>query len=221
MNGLTLKCIAVVSMLIDHVGAVLFPQYRWMRAIGRIAFPIYCFLLVEGYSHTRNVKKYLLRLGLFALISEIPFNLAFSGVWIDPDGTNVFFTLFLGLLAIHGCEFVKKKWEKYSLLGIGSFVVCGVVAEVVLDTDYGAWGILLIFILYEFKDQKIWEVVFSGVVFWCMTKIELFGLLAFIPIFLYNGKRGPNPPALKIGFYLFYPVHLLVIHLIWRMIYLM
>lgn len=100
LSGFTLKCIAMVTMLIDHIGYVLFPGYVIFRIIGRLAFPIYCFLLVEGAVHTSNWKKYLGRLFLFALISEIPFNLAIGGKLWYPASQNVFFTLFLGLLAI-------------------------------------------------------------------------------------------------------------------------
>lgn len=100
LSGFTLKCIAMVTMLIDHMGYVLFPGYVIFRIIGRLAFPIYCFLLVEGAVHTSNWKKYLGRLFLFALISEIPFNLAIGGKLWYPASQNVLFTLLLGLLAI-------------------------------------------------------------------------------------------------------------------------
>ena len=100
LNGFTLKWIAMLTMLIDHTGMVLFPQYRIFRIVGRLAFPIYCFLLVEGAVHTSNWKKYVSRLILFALISEIPFDLARSGQIVAADAQNVFFTLSFGLLAV-------------------------------------------------------------------------------------------------------------------------
>ena len=91
-----LKWIAIISMLIDHIGAVLFPWCEWMRIVGRLAFPIFAYLLVEGFVYTKDVKKYLVRLGLFALISEIPFDLAFFGTVFAPVHQNVFFELFCG-----------------------------------------------------------------------------------------------------------------------------
>ena len=109
MNGMTkkvgwnsfwLKMIAITTMLIDHVGAVLLPQYPILRIIGRIAFPIFCFLLVEGFMHTHDVIRYMTRIGLFALISEIPFDLLFYGRILDGTHQNVFFTLFIGLVML-------------------------------------------------------------------------------------------------------------------------
>ena len=96
-----LKMLAVISMSIDHTGAVLMPDCIWLRIIGRLAFPIYCFLLVQGFRNTSNIKKYIGRLALFAVVSEIPFNLAFYGTIIAEEFRNVFFTLLLGLLLLN------------------------------------------------------------------------------------------------------------------------
>lgn len=98
LNSFQLKCIAVITMIIDHTGAVLFPDNMTLRYIGRIAFPIFCFLLVEGFFHTRDVRKYMLRLGMFAVISEIPYDLAFRDTVIEFEHQNVFFTLFIGVV---------------------------------------------------------------------------------------------------------------------------
>ena len=97
INSFQLKWIAVITMIIDHTGAVLFPDDMVFRYIGRIAFPIFCFLLVEGFFHTRDVRKYMLRLGLFALISEIPYDLAFRDTVLEFEHQNVFFALLLGV----------------------------------------------------------------------------------------------------------------------------
>ena len=101
LNSFWLKMIAITTMLIDHVGAVLLPQYPILRIIGRIAFPIFCFLLVEGFMHTHDVIRYMTRIGLFALISEIPFDLLFYGRILDGTHQNVFFTLFIGLVMLY------------------------------------------------------------------------------------------------------------------------
>ncbi len=100
INSFQLKWIAVITMIIDHTGAVLFPDNMVFRYIGRIAFPIFCFLLVEGFFHTRDVRKYMLRLGLFALISEIPYDLAFRDTVLEFEHQNVFFALLLGVVMI-------------------------------------------------------------------------------------------------------------------------
>lgn len=212
MNGLTLKCIALVTMLIDHIGAIFFPQYMWLRMIGRIAFPIYCFLLVEGYFHTKNVKKYLCRLCAFALLSEIPFRLAFYND-VTHHSSNVFFTLFLGLLAMYICDSVKLQYPKLQAAGYGAFVIVSAIA-VWMNTDYDYRGIILIFIFYMFGNSKVTQLGLSALLFGMMSSVQLYGVLAFIPIFVYNGRRGPNHKALSMAFYLFYPVHLLVLYAI-------
>ncbi|MEG1773614.1 MAG: TraX family protein, partial [Oscillospiraceae bacterium] len=103
LSGFSLKLIALASMTVDHAGVVLFEQLEWMRMVGRLAFPIYAFLLVEGFVHTRHRGRYCLRLGMFALLSEWPFDLAVFG-GADMRGQNVFFTLLLGVLMLWGCE---------------------------------------------------------------------------------------------------------------------
>ena len=113
INGFTLKWIAIVSMLIDHMGAILFPQYIEMRIVGRLAFPIYCFLLAEGAVHTSNIRRYEIRLLAFACLSDIPFDLAFFG-GVTLEHQNVFFTLLLGVLVI-------EQFQKHE--GIDAFLV--------------------------------------------------------------------------------------------------
>lgn len=211
INGFTLKCIAMICMLIDHTGAVLFPQYRILRVIGRIAFPIYCFLLVEGAMHTRDIRKYELRLFGFALISEIPFDLAFRG-GINWDHQNVFFTLLLGVVAID-----LAKQCKYKLCEVLIFVPMIVVAEL-LNTDYGGKGIMFIFCYYLLYERKVVKQVLFAVENFLIygRSIQMFASLAVVPMLLYNGKKGPS---LKYFFYAFYPLHLLILYLIVRIIY--
>src|SRR5699024_2332190 len=98
LSGFQLKCIAILSMALDHTGAVLFPQEIWLRCAGRLAFPVFCFLIVEGFVHTHDVYRYMARLGVFALISEIPYDLAFRGVCLEFAYQNVFFTLLIGIV---------------------------------------------------------------------------------------------------------------------------
>jgi hypothetical protein len=182
--------------------------YRTLRNIGRIAFPIFCFLLVEGFQRTSNLKKYALRLGAFALISEIPFDLAFSSSLLEFHYQNVYFTLFLGLLTMTGCAAVETKFaENIWAKTICSLLVlfAGMGAAELLQTDYGMLGILCIMVLYIFRKNRLFQAV-AGALSFCWW--ELPAVLAFIPIYFYNGKRGWK---IKYFFYLFYPVHLLLL----------
>lgn len=231
--GSTLKMIALVTMLIDHTAAVLlirviranlFPTiqsqltvlYCIMRFIGRIAFPIYCFLLVEGFGKTHNVWKYALRLAGFAILSEIPFDLALNSTILEFGYQNVFFTLLWGLLAmiasdmVNRCFFKEQDSMAKKLGACAVTVTCTVVAALAaewMNTDYGAIGVVCIMVLYLFRNRKIAQICAGVVVFlW-----ELTAPLAFIPIGFYNGERGRQ---IKYLFYAFYPVHLLILYLI-------
>ena len=205
-DNFTLKIIAITTMLIDHIGCILFPDVIIFRAIGRIAFPIFCFLIVEGFFHTRNTWNYLIRLFVFAIVSEIPFDLAFHGTLFYWQSQNVFFTLALGLCALFCLEELNNRRVfaiPFSLIiAIAYFSNC----------DYGAGGVLLICVFYLTKENKIIQCLLIALLLYlCFGTFELYGLIALIPILLYNGKRGPS---IKMFFYWFYPIHLLALYLI-------
>lgn len=208
-SGLTtfqLKILAIVSMAVDHIGAVLYPELIWMRYAGRLAFPIFCFLLVEGYCHTRDVRKYMGRLGLFALVSEIPFDLAFQHPMWTLEKQNVFFTLFIGM----GMLWLLDN-EKEIIIRIGIVILAMWAAEF-LHTDYGFRGILLIAVFQMTRDKKAAQYIGGAAWnFLWMSRIQHAGALAMIPIALYNGQKGRS---MKYFFYLFYPVHLLILYLL-------
>lgn len=204
LSGFQLKCIAILSMALDHTGAVLFPQEIWLRCAGRLAFPIFCFLIVEGFVHTHDVYRYMARLGVFALISEIPYDLAFRGVCLEFAYQNVFFTLLIGI-AMMKLLSVTKLWpEKAAILILAMWLA------VVLRTDYNFRGILLIFMLYVFREQKflvaaaggLWNFLYTGT-------IQRYGVFSAVPMLLYNGKPGRR---MKYFFYIFYPAHLLILY---------
>jgi hypothetical protein len=227
LSGSTLKIIAMVTMMIDHFAAsVVYGMYYLdqydsqivaathdiMRLIGRVAFPIFCFLLVEGYRYTRNAWKYALRLGIFAIVSEIPFDLALFNKIVDLNYQNVFFTLLLGLLTIKIMDIV---WEKYQNTFAGwsaSFGVAllGIIAADLLRTDYGSRGVLCIVIFFIFRHSRLWQTV-GGTIAYVNLLSEPTATFAFIPIAAYNGKRGLK---LKYIFYIFYPAHLLIFYFI-------
>lgn len=244
-SGFTLKMIAVITMLIDHTAAIIiqrailapagtgfvtpdnaetwFMIYQIMRTIGRMAFPIYCFLLVEGFVHTRNVKKYALRLLVFALISEIPFDLAFNRRLWDYRYNNVFLTLFLGLVTIACIRFVNSrirlkgdsKAKNYLCMLVRFIVVMAIafagmaLAEVPFCTDYGAGGVAVIVAMYLLRQYPKTSFAAGVVLLTVMCgSIEIAALLMLVPIAFYNGNRGRQ---IKYFFYAFYPVHLLVL----------
>lgn len=212
INSFILKMIAIITMVIDHVGAVLFPMNMMFRYIGRISFPLFVFLLVEGSIHTRKIRKYELRMFLFALISEIPFDLAFSSEIVNIHSQNVFWTLGIGLVML---DLIQEAWiESQPIPIIWQFIVvavCSCVAQV-LQTDYGAGGILLIYLVWMTHENVPAQAVsFAVIAILFFGVVELPGVIAFLPILLYNGKKGPSA---KYIFYAFYPVHLFLLHLI-------
>lgn len=209
-----LKGIACVTMLLDHIGATMVQGYA-LRIIGRIAFPIFCFLMAEGTFYTRNPRKYGLRLMVGALLSEIPFDLAFRGK-LTWEYQNVMLTLFLGFLTVEIIQ--KTKFDIVKLLAVsGGFVL----AEWA-NTDYGGFGVLLV-VLFSQTRGKLWfQTVLVMMFSWMMNSlkipvlgmmvpIEMFAVFAMIPIALYSGRKATSSRAVQWGYYLFYPVHLMIL----------
>ncbi len=219
MSSFVLKLIAIITMLIDHIGAVLYPEIRWLRLIGRIAFPIFAYLVAEGFYKTSDVKKYLKRLFIFALVSQVPFYLAFK----EPTHLNIFFTLLISLYAIN--KYDETKNNIYVVLP-------GLVAELI-GADYGFYGVLTVFIFYKYhydfknmaKNQILLNLIYSGlnvigymiiggnigIIRILNLCLQSFSLISLILIWFYNGERGYN---LKYFFYSFYPVHIFILYLI-------
>lgn len=230
MTGSSLKMIAIITMFIDHTAAVILERvlygqglsaetmnlyivYMVMRLIGRLGFPIFCFLLIEGFCHTRNVKKYALRLFLFALLSEIPFDLGFIGSAFYWQYQNVFFTLFIGLLVLIGFRFGEERirWGRAFLIVFDFLVLlAGMCAANWLMTDYSGMGVLTIAAMYLFRKNRVLEAGVGCTVLTMMSLSELTAFFTLIPIHMYNGKRGWN---LKWFFYVFYPAHILLLYL--------
>lgn len=228
LSGTTLKWIAVISMLIDHTAEVLINHnaaltdpiwaqiYVLMRGIGRIAFPIYAFLLVEGFLNTRDVKKYLARMLTFAVVSEIPFDLAVFHTPFYWGYQNVFFTLVLGLLALAGENVVHQSVGTFAGTGLWkqalALILCVGTAQLI-NCDYGAFGVFFIILLYMTRYDKKTQTVLGAIsLIW-----EFPGILAFIPIRLYNGTRGRC--GNRYFFYAFYPAHLLALWVAGRFIF--
>lgn len=219
MSVFALKVLAILAMLLDHIAAVFLPDgtmpYMLMRGFGRIAFPIFCFLIVEGYFHTRNVKKYMLRLAGFAIISEIPFDICFYHKFFYWGHQNVFFTLLLGLVAIYAIDEIRKHFlESYLKTVVLQFtvIILAMVVAWYLSTDYSMLGILIIMVFYMNRGNIAQVVISLFVVTFCLgNTLQMYSLLALIPLYLYNGKKGPS---MRYVFYVFYPAHLLILYAI-------
>lgn len=236
MTSFALKIIAMITMLIDHSGDAYFKRNTAMNFIGRIAFPIFAFQITEGYTHTKNLKKYFLRLFIFALLSQIPFWL-FESTFTSNFTLNIFFTLFFGLLAIFcydklvNSKFIVVKNEKINtilkiIFGILPAIIFGIIAELA-KFDYGFFGIAIIFIFYIFRNKKLtMSIIFilaciikyfieylkyGNIIFYSL--ITTFTISSIIFILLYNGKQGRK---IKYFLYAFYPVHLLILFLLFK-----
>ena len=241
-----IKMIAVITMLVDHgahiflFGVVSFDEYLLLRGIGRIAFPLFVYLIAQGCKYSKKMELYVFRLGLFALISEIPFDLAFRGGNINfidfLNDTNIFYTLFLGVLAVYifqkmmfvqyedervwrfkglGTSVTKENLLGYAMLPLFLVPLFGIMALADwLGTDYGGLGVLFIVgmgIVVEFKHyffaQLLIIIVVMTALYGLLSDFWLFSLISIVVIVLGNGKLGPKA---KWFFYITYPAHLLL-----------
>ena len=232
LTAAVLHIIAMTLMLMDHLWATLLPAREWLTCAGRVAFPIFAFMAVEGYFHTRSFKKYILRMLLFAVLSEIPFDLMYGGTWFYPVHQNVLCTFLLGLLGVWLMEQVRKKGKTWMYLLVCVLVVpAGLVLGTLCMVDYYGVGVLTVFVFYFLHGRKWW--CFLGqlaALYWLnvellgglMYPVQLFGmefelcqqglaLLALIPIWLYRGRQGYRSKPFQYLCYAFYPVHMLLL----------
>ncbi len=217
LDGTVLKIIAMISMVSDHIGDMFFPGVTWLRMIGRLAMPIFSFCLAEGFAHTRDKKKYLFRIGVFALISEIPFDLAFEGK-VSFTHQNIMLTFFLSIAAlmmfdrIRGGKDAKAATVSVGKTILGVLAVAAVaVAALLLRADYTVFAVVAVFLFYVLREKHPLIRSGAGVAFLALTRtMGYYGAtgLSFIPLALYNGKKGKG---LKWLFYVFYPGHLLLL----------
>ena len=250
LSGTELKWIAILSMLLDHIGASLIEGvyfqrsvaemsgslqqtalppsalFGWvwqldqiLRTLGRFAFPIFCFLLVEGFLHTRHFQRYCLRLLVFAFLSEIPFDLAIFGEPVYGDAQNVFFTLLTGLLVMWGLSRAEANALRthadlrsaFALLPQMCILFAGFAAVILLRSDYDVFGILLIAILYMTRQNRRLQLICGAVI--CLL-YSIPATLTFLLIACYDGTRGKGGKFLQYFFYAFYPLHLLLFGLL-------
>ncbi len=219
LDGTTLKLIAMASMVLDHVGDSFFPDQVWMRVLGRIAMPVFAFCISEGFAHTHDKQRYLLRMGIFSLVSEVPFDLVTAGVPLESSHQNIMATFFWAILGLMLFERITGEGAPKSREAAG-FIMLAVFAmlSVLLGLDYNMLGCGLIFVFYLLRGKGLEIEAAAGAVYHALLRnmgIYWFGLLGFLPILSYNGQRGRG---LKWLFYLFYPGHLLLIWLVRTML---
>ena len=221
LSAAALHILAMIFMLMDHLWATFLPAQEWLTCVGRLAFPIFAFMAVEGYFYTRSFKRYALRMLAFALLSEVPFDLMYSGTWFYPVHQNVIWTLLLGLLGIHVMEKAREKGRqwRYVLVCAGVTVLGAVLGTVGMVDYYGA-GVLTVFAFYFFRGREWWKLLGQILtLYWLNVRllggqlypISVFGaefelcqqglaLLALVPIWLITRRSqvrvlSPQPES--------------------------
>lgn len=225
MSSFALHIIAMIFMLCDHMWATIL-DYEWLTCIGRIAFPIFAFLITEGYIHTSNINKYIKRMVIFAIITEIPFNLMVSASPIYPFHQNVLWTFVISLLTLKYLNFDNVKNSFKSIL----IILLAIIIATVTMCDYFGAGVMMVVGFYIFRKSKLLQLLMMIYVNMILIQgysypIDIagytyyfpqqgFALLSLIFIWLYNGKQGYHAKWFKIFCYAFYPLHMLILYIL-------
>jgi len=230
-----LKIMAMLFMFCDHAWAMVIPGNNWLTMVGRLAFPIFAFQVAEGFALTRDRKKYTRRLLLFALISEVPFNLMSGGGPIYPFHQNVMFTFWIALLVLGWIERGRAEGGVKYALAILSWGAVGWLLGTILMVDYNGYGVLTVVLFYITRELRPAlrlpaQLLGMYVIHWELLEgwyipLTIFGInidppmqalaiLALIPIWLYNGKKGRGYELVKPMCYWFYPIHILILFLL-------
>jgi hypothetical protein len=231
LTSFQLHIMAMFFMLLDHLWASLAGNIEWMTCVGRLAFPIFAFMVAEGFSKTSNVNKYLTRTLVCGIITEVPFNLMYNGSLIYPFHQNVLWTYIIAILCMKALEKLKDKKALWRVLGSLGVVFLGYLVGNITMVDYYGAGVLMVLLFYFTKERKplnyIIQVICMYIINVNMLKgyyypIELFGhefelirqgfaMLALIPIWFHKGEQGYHKPWFKWFCYLFYPIHMLIL----------
>ena len=225
MSSFALHIIAMIFMLCDHMWATIL-DYEWLTCIGRIAFPIFAFLITEGYIHTSNINKYIKRMVIFAIITEIPFNLMVSASPIYPFHQNVLWTFVISLLTLKYLNFDNTKNIFKSIL----IIILAIIIATITMCDYFGTGVMMVVGFYIFRKSKLLQLLMMIYVNMILIQgysypIDIagytyyfpqqgFALLSLIFIWLYNGKQGYHAKWFKIFCYAFYPLHMLILYIL-------
>ena len=231
VSSALLHIMAMAFMLCDHLWGTIVPGNDWLTCIGRLAFPIFAFLLVEGYFHTKNLRKYVKRLLVFAVLSEIPFDLAMGSRIFYPIHQNVLWSFLISIGLIHWNEKVKEKQVWKRVFVVIASVCIGYIGGLITFVDFYNAGILTVLVFYYFRNKKWWCYAAQLVCLWYINfellggysyEVQMFGethfiarqgiaVLALIPIWLYQGKQGYHSSGWQYFCYAFYPLHLLIL----------
>ena len=225
MSSFALHIIAMIFMLCDHMWATIL-DYEWLTCIGRIAFPIFAFLISEGYIHTSNINKYIKRMVIFAIITEIPFNLMVSASPIYPFHQNVLWTFVISLLTLKYLSFDNTKNIFKSIL----IIILAIIIATITMCDYFGAGVMMVVGFYIFRKSKLLQLLMMIYVNMILLQgysypIDIagytyyfpqqgFAILSLIFIWLYNGKQGYHAKWFKIFCYAFYPLHMLILYIL-------
>ena len=224
INSFTLHILAMIFMVSDHLWNIFFPNQVWLYVIGRLAFPIFAFMIVEGFFRTKNRKKYLIRIFIFAIISEIPFNL-FSSLAIRAvimlfyPYNNVLWTFLIALCGLSLLEKIEKSKKLNKIIKfVGKIIISfiSIMMAYLIKSDYLGYGVITVLIFYFFREKNYRNIFFQAVfiAFFgkeIFIKVQIFAIFSLPIIWLYNGKQGIHNNFIKYMFYFFYPLHLLLI----------
>lgn len=232
VSSFGLHVLAMAFMLCDHTWVTLFPSEEWLTCVGRLAYPIFAFMIAEGYTHTRDLRKYMLRLFFWAAVTEIPFNLMCSGSIFFPFHQNVLWTFLISLLMIVLIEKCRAKFKPaVSFILSAAIALLGCVLGYVAMVDYFGAGVLMVLMFYFFRTPN-WKNRLLQLISMYILNVELLGgysyeftlfghvfefaqqgfaILSLIPIWLYSGRQGFHNKAFRYFCYAFYPVHMLLL----------
>lgn len=233
LSSAALHILAMLFMLCDHLWATVVPGNLWLTCVGRLAFPIFAFMAAEGYVRTGSLKKYILRLLIFAIISEIPFNLMYGSSIIYPYHQNVLWTFLLALGLIHLNKLAEKRHIALRVLIAAGTLLVGFLLGIIFMTDYNGAGVVTVMMFYFLRGRKWWNYLAQAAALYYINvhilgglyfEVQLFGrtleivqqgiaVLALIPIWLYRGRQGIHSAPFRYFCYAFYPIHMLLLYI--------
>ena len=205
-----LKLLAMLTMTLDHIGVQMFPGVLWLRIVGRLAFPIYAYMIAEGCAHTRNRRKYLLQMAGLALLCQLVYFFAMGSLF-----QCILVTFTLSILLIYACDTGSRPLIGLTLLGVAFITVAlpRLLPGTDFAIDYGFFGVLVPVAAYlgKTRREKLLFMAFTlAALAWSFGGIQWYSLAALLPLALYGGQRGKR--RMKWLFYLYYPLHLAAIY---------